>query len=223
MNMNAGKLVLCSVLIAAINHSISSKCVPINSDIEPCDMIDYSVHVDQKIDLARAQAKQLIQGHLNEFKNSKKSSKAHKDKLERFSSKFCEQLIRATICNALIPPCEGTGNQRYRKPCMGFDLAIKIGCGIDLSFGDMTFAYPPDCYELPISARATDTQFEDSEMIGSWPQSSGASSTIQSASRSADLVKLGVLLQDNAETEHAAHMLLSALRYSPQDSEAHTR
>jgi hypothetical protein len=59
-------------------------------------------------------------------------------------------LRRATVCNLLLPPCEGDGSQRYRKPCKSFELALKHGCGWDLRMGDLSFAEPPDCYELPI-------------------------------------------------------------------------
>ena len=207
-----------------INNS-TSICTPIDSEIDPCDMIDYHVHESLDIGRARAQAKQLIQGHLATLKSAKKpknSVDSSGGKLKQFPSKFCDQLIRATVCNILFPPCEGEGNQRYRKPCMGFDLAIKMGCGLDLSFGDMTFAYPPDCYELPIVSRQPEMQYDDADMIGSLQTSSRTGNSL-SASRAADLIKLGVLLQDGAETEHAAHMLMSALRYSPHDSEAHTR
>ena len=219
----AGKVVFLSAVgFLAMNGISASKCVRLESEIKSCDMIDYSVHHNLDIDRARAQAEELIPRHLDALKNSKKSKKERKSRSSKMSGEFCEQLVRATICNILFPPCEGDGSERYRKPCLGFDIALHIGCGIQLAFGDMTFAYPPDCYELPIVPRPNEMEFVDSEMIGSLQDSSGRGG-IRSAGRGADLLKLGILLQDNGETEHAAHMLLSALRYVPQDPEAHTR
>lgn len=49
-----------------------------------------------------------------------------------------------------MPACEGDGTQRYRKPCKAYDLALKHGCDWDLRMGDLSFAEPPDCYELPV-------------------------------------------------------------------------
>ena len=78
---------------------------------------------------------------------------------------------RATICNLLIPPCEGTGLERYRKPCKAFEQAIKHGCGLDINLGDLSFAEPPDCYELPI--RKGEAEYADAEAIGSDSVDSG--------------------------------------------------
>ena len=212
----------CFIFLLSLYSAEASSCVNLVDEIKTCDMIDYMLYDNLDIGRARAQAEQLIAGHVGALKNVKKASK-HKrvGQFKNLTHKFCTQLVRATICNILFPPCEGDGSQRYRKPCVGFERALFVGCGLSLAFGDMTFAYPPDCYELPIVPRV-DEEFADSDMIGSWRPSSGGGGS-QSTGRGADLVKLGVLLHDGGETEHAAHMFLSALRHTPNDAEAHTR
>lgn len=74
-------------------------------------------------------------------------------------------LRRATICNLLIPPCEGDGTKRYRKPCKAFEEVIKHGCGWELNMGDLSFAEPPDCYELPIRM-GEEEAYADAAAIG---------------------------------------------------------
>ena len=113
----------------------------------------------------------------------------------------------------LIPgpsPRTATGSQRYRKPCKAFFLALQHGCNWTMNVGDLSFAEPPDCFELPIRAY-TEAEYLDAAALG-------AEGEADSGGRADDILKIAALLEDEALTEHAVFMYLQALRYRSDDT-----
>ena len=210
-------------------NSDSSKCIKPAQDTDPCHMLDYNVYDTLDIEKARTQSQSVIAGHISAYeKFIEKSSGNKKSNQNRFQPEVCKKLISASVCNIFFPPCEGDGSQRYRKPCLGYDLAIQYGCGIRLAFGDLTFAYPPDCFEFPTEKNIAEEQnYADADMLGSWSplqqQPIGLSNNVSQVKRGETLALLGKVLHDNGESEQAAHMLQLALRYLPSNDEIHTR
>jgi hypothetical protein len=155
----------------------------------------------------------------SEFAEQSRSARGKKKKKKGGSEiarlPFCEDLIKATTCNLLLPPCDGDGTQRYRKPCKAFALALQLGCNWTINVGDLSFAEPPDCFELPIRAYS-EAEYLDAAEIG-------AAGGEDSTSRADDVLKIATLLEEEGHREHAAFMHLQVLRYRSDDPVAHLR
>lgn len=164
------------------------------------------------------QANDIGEAHIKAWRDfaqqrPKKKKKGATGRVARLP--FCEQLIKATTCNLLMPPCDGDGSQRYRKPCKAFSLALQYGCNWTLPVGDLSFAEPPDCFELPIRAYMQAEYLDAGEI--------GADAETDTSSRADDVVTIAKLLEEEGHTEHAAFMYLQALRFRSDDKFAHLR
>ena len=220
------------VLALYLVQHARGKCVRPRQDLGVyCDMVDYNVY--DSLDIADAQKRanevgdmyvglyrEAVRVHASQRtsrKDKKKKKHGTPDELSPFNRlPFCEALIRATACNLLMPPCDGDGSQRYRKPCKAFDLALKHGCNMTLNVGDLSFAEPPDCFQLPIRTYKEPEYLDASEI--------GAEDGEQNeGSRADDLLKIAAVLEEVGQTEHAAFIYLQSLRYRPEDTQAHQR
>ncbi|KAJ1494514.1 hypothetical protein T484DRAFT_1765158 [Baffinella frigidus] len=123
-------------------------------DLPSTDLV-YDTQLGAQLEAADKQARQL----------GEQVARLRADKGAEDLLPFCKELIAATICNLLMPPCEGDGSERYRKPCRAFDLALQHGCNLTLPFGDLSFAEPPDCYDLPIRNYASEVGLTDYSQV----------------------------------------------------------
>lgn len=94
-------------------------------------------------------------------------------------------------------------------------MALKLGCNWTINVGDLSFAEPPDCFELPIRTYS-DAEFLDAAEIGA----AGGDGT---SNRADDVLKIAALLEEEGHKEHAAFMYLQVLRYRHDDPVAHLR
>ncbi|EKX50892.1 hypothetical protein GUITHDRAFT_134985 [Guillardia theta CCMP2712] len=201
--------VLLVVVAAWLASGGESSCRRREEDLQECDMLDYMVYDSVNLQQAEAQARQIVGAEIPRWKESGKGGMS-------LSGDFCEQLFRAVTCNLLIPPCEGDGSERYRKPCRAYQYALELGCHWKMQFGDLAFAEPPDCYELPVKNYYEEGEFLDAEELGS-------SKELNVEGRVEDLVKLARILETHSKVDHAVHLYLQVLRYRPDNAMAHKR
>jgi hypothetical protein len=183
-------------------------------------MVDYKVYDSLNVPEAEKKAEEIGEMHIGAWRDYVQHRQPTKPKKKKTGSAappasavrlpFCESLIKATTCNLLMPPCDGDGSQRYRKPCKAFFLALQLGCNWTMNVGDLSFAEPPDCFELPIRAY-TEAEYLDAAALG-------AEGEADSGGRADDILKIAALLEDEALTEHAVFMYLQALRYRSDDT-----
>lgn len=136
---------LCALLLGGLAGG-QGGCVKLAEPLESCDMIDYRVYPNLQVAEAEQQAVQVAKMQVGEWR-ARKGRPGYNKLWDRLS--FCEDLFEAVACNLLIPPCEGDGSQRYRKPCKAFALALEHGCNWTNTYGDLAFAEPPDCWVHP--------------------------------------------------------------------------
>jgi len=183
-------------------------------------MVDYKVYDSLNVPEAEKKAEEIAEMHIGawrDFTQHRPPAKAKKRKkgaaappASAVRLPFCEELIKGTTCNLLMPPCDGDGSHRYRKPCKAFHLALQHGCNWTMNVGDLSFAEPPDCFELPIRAY-TEAEYLDAAALG-------AEGEPDSGGRADDILKIAALLEEEALTEHAVFMYLQSLRYRSDDA-----
>eukprot|EP00960_Hanusia_phi_P058797 763989-Hanusia_phi.AAC.4 len=178
-------------------------------DLEECGMLDYTVYDNVNIQQAETQVRQIVASEIPRWKEGKKANAP-------LPGDFCEQLFRAVTCNLLIPPCEGDGSERYRKPCRAYQYALELGCGWKMQFGDLAFAEPPDCYELPVRNYYEGGEFLDAEELGN-------SRELNVEGRVEDLTTVAGVLERHSKVDQAVHLYLQVLRYRPNNAMAHKR
>ena len=124
-------LSLNSMFLLLIKTTADTSCVEPSdrSVLSPCDMIDYKLHSSLDIKHAVSVATTVIQSEIEFLGQSAYKRKGERQHISNktLSGDLCTRLLSSTICNILFPPCEGNGTERYRKPCVAFNLSLSYG------------------------------------------------------------------------------------------------